>query len=181
MTCNRSGNKWTINESLSLQREYELLELNVEEIAKNHQRSELAIAYKLKTEGLINYIEDARGFIPVKSQNIDLGTIKSQNIDLVYSLEDSDESVADDVSSYIADDCDYEDDDSTYIDDENYEDEDEVDEEPLTTNIRLSIMTTQLQSLDSTVKQLAQQITQMNQSLQNDNTKKFVNQYLQVE
>lgn len=49
----RNGNKWTINEILQLQRESELLELSVLEIAKIHKRSVDAIIYKLAGEGFL--------------------------------------------------------------------------------------------------------------------------------
>jgi hypothetical protein len=58
----RSGNKWTINELLSLQREYELLEWTIQQIADKHQRSVEAILFKLESEGFINSWNDARGF-----------------------------------------------------------------------------------------------------------------------
>ena len=35
----RNGNKWNVNEILDLQREYELLEMDIQEIAKKHERS----------------------------------------------------------------------------------------------------------------------------------------------
>ena len=71
MTVNnrRQGNKWTINELISLQREYELLELTVQEIAEKHQRSETAILYKLESEGLIESWNSARGFVSEDYQN----------------------------------------------------------------------------------------------------------------
>jgi hypothetical protein len=71
MTVNnrRQGNKWTINELISLQREYELLELTVQQIADKHQRSETAILYKLEGEGLIESWNSARGFVSEDYQN----------------------------------------------------------------------------------------------------------------
>jgi len=57
----RSGNKWTINEMLSLQREYELLELTVQQIARKHERSVNAILSKLEKEGFIETWDNARG------------------------------------------------------------------------------------------------------------------------
>ena len=57
----RSGNKWTINEMLSLQREYELLELTVQQIAQKHERSVTAILSKLEKEGFIETWDTARG------------------------------------------------------------------------------------------------------------------------
>jgi hypothetical protein len=58
----RSGNKWTVNELLSLQREYELLEWTIQKIADKHQRSVEAILFKLESEGFINSWNEARGF-----------------------------------------------------------------------------------------------------------------------
>jgi len=48
----RNCKKWTIPEVLSLQRDYELLNLSLEEIAKKHKRSEESILFKLYAEGL---------------------------------------------------------------------------------------------------------------------------------
>lgn len=63
MTVNmRYRNKWNISELLSLQREYELLELSVQEIAKRHRRSVRAILFRLELEGFISSWDEARGF-----------------------------------------------------------------------------------------------------------------------
>ena len=52
MTTNlRFGKKWTIPELIALEREYDLLELTVQEIAKRHQRSVSAIEARLAYEG----------------------------------------------------------------------------------------------------------------------------------
>lgn len=51
----RTGNKWTVNECLQLQREYELLNLSIDEIASRHKRSPYAIMYKLDSEGFADY------------------------------------------------------------------------------------------------------------------------------
>ena len=59
----RQNYKWNINELLRLEREYELLELNVNEIAKLHQRTAAAIAMKLQSEGIISNYKVARGFV----------------------------------------------------------------------------------------------------------------------
>jgi hypothetical protein len=58
----RNGNRWTVNELLSLQREYELLEWNVQQIAEKHQRTERAILFRLESEGIITSWNAARGF-----------------------------------------------------------------------------------------------------------------------
>jgi hypothetical protein len=49
-TRNRYGNRWTINECLQLQREFELLNLPIDEIAKRHKRTPKAIMFKLDKE-----------------------------------------------------------------------------------------------------------------------------------
>lgn len=58
----RVGNRWNVNELLQLEREYDLLELNVQQIASNHARTVEAIIYRLETEGIIDSWENARGF-----------------------------------------------------------------------------------------------------------------------
>ena len=82
MTVNnrRQGNKWTINELISLQREYELLELTVQQIAEKHQRSETAILYKLESEGLIESWNSARGFVSEDYQN----SVSSNKVEVNY-------------------------------------------------------------------------------------------------
>ena len=62
MTAYRAGNKWTVNELLSLQREYELLEMSIQQIAAKHERSITSILFKLETEGFIDSWNSARGF-----------------------------------------------------------------------------------------------------------------------
>jgi len=63
MTTNmRYGNRWNVNEILALQREYELLEWSVQQIAEKHRRSVRAILCKLEAEGFISSWDEARGF-----------------------------------------------------------------------------------------------------------------------
>ena len=57
----RNNFKWNINELLRLEREYDLLKLNVIEIAKLHQRTQYAIVMKLQSEGIISNYRVARG------------------------------------------------------------------------------------------------------------------------
>ena len=68
MNIKRNGNKWTINELLALQREYELLEWSVQQIADKHKRSVEAILFKLESEEFISCWENARG---CNTKNID--------------------------------------------------------------------------------------------------------------
>lgn len=95
VTSRRQGNKWTINELLSLQREYELLELTVKEIAENHQRSETAILYKLESEGLIDSWNSARGFDSDDYQN-SVTFISKEVIDYEEDIEDEQQVGGDD-------------------------------------------------------------------------------------
>ena len=52
----RYGFKWSINEILSLQREFELLGWSIDQIAEKHKRTANAIMYKLNQEGFADYI-----------------------------------------------------------------------------------------------------------------------------
>ena len=61
-TNKRNGNRWTVNEVLSLQREYELLGWTIQEIADKHERTVKSILYRLESEGFIDSWKDARGF-----------------------------------------------------------------------------------------------------------------------
>jgi hypothetical protein len=51
----RKRKQWTINECLALQREFELLELSIDEIAIKHRRTPNAIMRKLSQEGFADY------------------------------------------------------------------------------------------------------------------------------
>uniref|UniRef100_A0A6C0IEU8 Uncharacterized protein n=1 Tax=viral metagenome TaxID=1070528 RepID=A0A6C0IEU8_9ZZZZ len=64
----RTGNKWSVNELLQLEREYELLELNIQDIAVKHQRTVQAILYKLEAEGFIESWNEARGLNEWRSE-----------------------------------------------------------------------------------------------------------------
>ena len=54
MSYRRHGKKWTIPEVLQLQREYELLNMNIADIAVKHERSLDSIQYKIENEGFFN-------------------------------------------------------------------------------------------------------------------------------
>jgi CCR4-NOT transcriptional regulation complex NOT5 subunit len=62
MVPRRHNKKWTNDEVQTLQREYELLELSVEEIADAHERTCFSILHKLEKEGIIDRWENARGW-----------------------------------------------------------------------------------------------------------------------
>jgi hypothetical protein len=56
-TAWRNGYKWTVNECLRLEREYDLLQLTVPQMATLHNRTPYAIIYKLHQEGIADFNE----------------------------------------------------------------------------------------------------------------------------
>ena len=78
--------KWGVNEILTLQREYELLEMDVGEIADNHQRSVNSIVHKLVNESFIDSHENARGFLePTVLLNVDTTSLAPRRSQRVQS------------------------------------------------------------------------------------------------
>jgi len=59
---NRHNFKWNVNELISFQREYELLEMTIQDIAAKHERTVDAILYRLCQKGFIESWVDARGY-----------------------------------------------------------------------------------------------------------------------
>lgn len=106
----RNGKRWTVNECIQLQREFELLQLSVAEIAVRHKRTPNSIMYKLDQDGLADYNV-------LYSNHYDLNTPIPSQLTNKYGEED------DDVDN-ISDDEEQEDD-QEYIP----EDEDDTDNE----------------------------------------------------
>jgi len=52
--CKRNGKRWNIPEVIRLQREYELLNLPIDQIAKSHERTIYAILAKVEQEKFID-------------------------------------------------------------------------------------------------------------------------------
>ena len=104
-TYRRSGFKWSINELLSLQREYELLEWTVQQIAAKHERSVEAILFRLEDEGFISCWNSARGYKQIDYQNaIEGGDSLESNCECSEAVdededEDSEAVYEEDVSS----------------------------------------------------------------------------------
>ena len=76
---NRANLRWTINEILSLQRQYELLQLPIEEIAILHQRSVKSILYKLQSENFIDSSEFTKMFNDMTSDDIVVPSLKYED------------------------------------------------------------------------------------------------------
>jgi hypothetical protein len=122
-TRNRIGNKWTVNEVLSLQREFELLGWDIDQIAEKHGRTANAIMYKLDQEGFADYnvlysnYHNLNAKIPVSRTQ--------KQVVLESFLSDDDDTVVDDEH------------DEDYVDDDGEEDDDDDidDEDPLTERV----------------------------------------------
>jgi len=107
-TMSRTGFKWTVNEILSLQREFELLGWDVNEIASKHQRTPRAIMFKLDQEGFADYNVLYSNYhslnAPMQSQNVDELFLDNDNVsvdddtdeDYVDNAEEDDEDDEDD-------------------------------------------------------------------------------------
>ena len=118
----RHGNKWNVHEVLSLQREYELLEWNVQQIADKHKRSVLSILHKLHAEGFTSSLFKARGYTeePLKavfsSHRKAIKRVFDQAEDEDDYLETDDDTSSDFEDDYQEDDSDSDDED--YVKDE---------------------------------------------------------------
>ena len=132
----RNGNRWTVREILSLQREYELLDLSVQQMASLHERTERAILCKLEAEGFISSWDDVKGFDSKKYQDICSGAID----------EDCSEEIARDAG-----------DDSDYVDDEIYSD----DELSLYDESEVDKLTERVWNLETSVKDIGTMVSKM--------------------
>ena len=157
----RHGNKWCVNELLTLQREYELLELTVQEIANRHQRSVDSILYKLEDEGFITSWNEARGFNSSLVQNTSI----LENVECVE--EDVDEDYVDEEEE------DDDDDDYDYVDDEDEdEDDDYVDDDDEEVSDDMTKLADRVWSLETSVNDIGTMVKQLFDSLVNTKPKK---------
>ena len=95
----RNGYKWSVNECLKLEREYDLLKLSVPEMAILHKRTMNAIMFKLQAEGL-----DTFNNLYIKTYGedyIDEQIEKLNNLCSADNLEDDDD--LDDDMEYVPD------------------------------------------------------------------------------
>ena len=141
MTYKRSGNKWTVNEVLSLQREYELLEMTIQEIALQHSRSVEAILYKLESEEFIDNFISARGYNNYSNKN-------DEKYDEGYDLEDDE---------------DYQEQDA----DEDYEEQDYADESESDDDDEIVILTHRVDYVENTVNEIKIMVTNFLNSMNN--------------
>jgi hypothetical protein len=100
-TPRRNGFKWAITEINTLQREYELLELDIQQIAAKHERTVESILYKLYNERFIEEFIVARGYPEYDNKNNKNNSF--QTVDNCYA-ESEDNSEHDIVEPYISSD-----------------------------------------------------------------------------
>ncbi len=119
----RHNFKWNVNELLSLQREYELLEWTIQEIADKHERTDHAILYRLQYEGFIETWLDARGY---QEYSKDLTCVDDNLGSSVNPHDYEEDDIVDEESDYEEDD-DYVVEDDDIVDDDDEEDEEDDD------------------------------------------------------
>jgi len=102
----RNGYKWGVNEILSLQREFELLNWSIDEMALKHKRTPNAIMSKLDQEGFADYnvlyssyheltqmkaVDVTNWLASTKNINQQMSVNETQKYDLSFEVEDVDE------------------------------------------------------------------------------------------
>jgi len=111
----RFGSRWSVNECLQLQREFELLGLSIDEIAERHQRTPNAIMYKLDQEGFADFnvlysnYYDLNSQMPIQQTNKYVSEEEEEDEDeeeeQVYvpedDEEDDDEEEEDDIKAHV--------------------------------------------------------------------------------
>ena len=153
-TYNRNGNRWTVNELLSLQREYELLEWTVGQISEKHQRSVEAILFRLESEGFINSWNDARGFNNQQYQNSCLSDANN-NEEISLVLDEAEDEAEDEES--VDEDCAGED--SEYFDDGSDEEDDDMSIDDVQSEV--DNLNERVFNLETSVKDISSMVRQM--------------------
>ena len=175
-TNKRNGNRWTVNELISLQREYELLEWTIQQIAVKHQRTERAILFRLESEGFITSWNDARGF-DMESYKASIEDDDVVTEDCVCNeescVDDDDQDCCEDDDQECCEDDDQEccDDDEDYVVDEDEEEEEEDDDEASEVE-KLSERIWSLETAVTDIKDMVQQLFNTMVSTNNNNNKK---------
>ena len=147
----RYGFKWSINEILSLQREFELLGWNIDQIAEKHKRTANAIMYKLDQEGFADYnvlysnYHNLNALIPLHTP-IDM--------EFELSLQHDDDDDDDSESNFTNDDDD--DSESNFTNDD-----DDDDSESNFTNDDVDNLSERVYGLEESVSEIRDMIKQM--------------------
>jgi cobalamin biosynthesis protein CobT len=151
-THTRNGFRWSVNEILSLQREFELLGWSIEQIAEKHKRTPNAIMYKLDQEGFACYNDlnsECHNLHDSKTFENNSNTWLEYNV--IEEDEDNDDEDNDD------EDNDDEDNDENYENYDNNEDDDsEYEEENVVDNLsdRVFLLEEAVSEIKDMLKQL---------------------------
>ena len=142
-TYKRNGFKWNVNELLSLQREFELLDWSIDQMAESHKRTPNAIMFKLDQEGLADYnvlysnYHNSNAPMPVeKEETIELG------LESLYEVKEEDEIVCKD-------------------DDEDYEYEEEDDDEDDEQDDEIANLNDRVDGLEDSIDEMKEMLQQM--------------------
>ena len=144
----RTGNRWTINELISLQREYELLGLSIDEIALRHQRTPNGIMFKLDHEGFADYNVLYSNYhklnepIPIQRETLFTPILRP-----TYSLKG--------YSEYSEDEEEFDDEnDEDYVDNADDEEEDDDDEDEEEEDEDESILSKRVYNLENSLDEI---------------------------
>ena len=122
----RNSFKWSVNEVLSLQREFELLGWSIDQISEKHKRTPNAIMYKLDQEGFADYnvlysnYHDLNAPIPVEKKTDDIWLEHDDSEDEESQVDDDEEYVEKKTDDIWLEHDDSEDEESQVDDDEEY-------------------------------------------------------------
>jgi len=149
---NRAGFKWSVNETLSLQREFELLGMTIDEIALKHKRTPNAIMYKLDQEGFADYNVLYSNYHDLNSRMPSSRT-KTNNISLNYDYgTEVDDSELDD---------DNDDNDEDYVDNSDDEDDDDDDDDDDYKQDKMDNLSQRVYNLETVVYEIQIAINQL--------------------
>ena len=149
-TYKRNGFKWNVNELLSLQREFELLDWSIDQMAESHKRTPNAIMFKLDQEGLANYnilysnYHNSNAPMPVeKEETVELG---------LESLDEADDEVKEE------DEIECKDDDEDYEDNGDEEEDDDDEEEQ---DDEIANLNDRVDGLEDSIDEMKEMLQQM--------------------
>jgi hypothetical protein len=164
----RNGNRWTVNELLSLQREYELLEWTVQQIAEKHQRTERAILFRLESEGIVSSWNDARGFdMESYKASIEGDVVTEDCVCNEESCVDDDDDDDDDDDHRGGDDND-----SEYFGEEDNDEDDDDDDEDEDDASEVEKLSERIWSLETAVTDIKDMVQHLFNNLVSSNQKK---------
>jgi hypothetical protein len=148
----RIGNKWTVNEILALQREFQLLEWDLDRIAAKHGRTVQGIMHKLDKEGFAHYNVLYSNYHPVNSlipidmnDDLEVEHDEEEEEDLLFEDDDDEDYV------YETDNDDDDDDDDANDDGDDDDGDDGDDEEHERSSLNLKSLAKRVAALEASL------------------------------